>query len=125
MIKVVAGIVIRNNKVLIARRASHKAMAGKWEFPGGKIEVDESPEAALEREILEEFGVVIRSGSFVASNTHDYGDFKIELLAYRADFVRGEFELTDHDRIAWVRKEELRNYDLAEADIPLIDNLDS
>ena len=124
MIKVVAGIIIRNNTVLIARRASHKSMAGKWEFPGGKIEVGESPERALEREILEEFGVAIRVGQYLASNAHDYGDFKIELLAYRARFVKGKFELTDHDQIAWVSKAELKNYDLAEADIPLVEKID-
>ena len=124
MIQVVAGIITRNKTVLIARRAPHKPMAGKWEFPGGKIEADESPERALEREIFEEFGVVIRTGPYIASNTHDYGDFKIELLAYYARYVEGEFELTDHDQIAWVSNKELKSYDLAEADIPLIDKLD-
>ncbi len=123
MIQVVAGIIIRNKTVLIARRASHKAMAGKWEFPGGKIEVGETPHTALEREILEEFGVVIKAGSYMASNIHDYGDLQIELHAYLARYVNGEFELTDHDQIAWVGKEELENYDLAEADIPLIDKI--
>ena len=124
MIQVVAGIIIRNKTVLIARRASHKAMAGKWEFPGGKIEVDETPQSALEREILEEFGVVIQAGRFIASNVHDYGDLQIELHAYHARYVKGEFDLTDHDQIAWVAKEELENYDLAEADIPLIHKID-
>ena len=123
MIRVVAGIITRNDTILIARRAPHKAMAGKWEFPGGKIEVDESPERALEREILEEFGAVIRAGQFISSNRHDYGDFQIELLAYRASYIQGDFELTDHDQIAWVRKDELGNYDLAEADIPIIEYL--
>ena len=111
MIQVVAGIIIRNKTVLIARRASHKAMAGKWEFPGGKIEVGETPQTALEREILEEFGVVIKAGTYIASNIHDYGDLQIELRAYHARYVNGEFELTDHDQIAWVDKKELENYE--------------
>ncbi len=124
MIRVVAGIIIRKNTVLIARRAPHKTMAGKWEFPGGKIESGESPERALEREIGEEFGVVVRAERYIATNLHDYEDFSIELLAYRANYVKGEFKLSDHDQIAWVNKEQLKNYDLAAADIPLIDNID-
>ena len=123
MIRVVAGIIIKGNTILIARRAAHKAMAGKWEFPGGKIEEGESPERALEREILEEFGAVIRTDRYMSSNRHDYGDFQIELLAYRASYIQGDFELTDHDQIAWVSKDELSNYDLAEADIPLTEHL--
>lgn len=75
MIKVVAGIITRNNMILIARRGAHKSMAGKWEFPGGKIEVNESPERALEREILEEFGAVIQTGRYISSNTHDSGSY--------------------------------------------------
>ena len=123
MIRVVAGIISRNNTILIARRASHKSLAGKWEFPGGKIEPNESPEQALEREILEEFGAVIEARDYISTNTHDYGDFQVELVAYHARYVKGDIELTDHDQIAWVRKEELMNYDLAEADIPLIEHI--
>jgi 8-oxo-dGTP diphosphatase len=95
-------------------------MPGKWEFPGGKIEEGETPEAALEREIYEEFGVEVQTKEFLHANLYDYGSFKIELRAYKTLYKRGDFELTDHDRIEWVRPEILESYDLTEADLPII-----
>ena len=123
MLQVVAGIITKENKVLLARRAAHKLLPGKWEFPGGKIEGEESPEAALEREILEEFGVRVKAGEYFTTSRHDYGNFQIELLAYFAAWDHGDFALTDHDRIAWVRIAELNNFDLAAADIPIVEAL--
>lgn len=120
MIEVVAGIIIKEDKVLIARRAAHKAMAGKWEFPGGKIEQGETPQKALERELYEEFGVKTKTGKYITTNKHDYGTFQIKLLAYFSKHIDGDFELTDHDKIAWVKIVLLKNYDLAEADIPIV-----
>lgn len=123
MIEVVAGILIQEGKVLIARRASHKSMPSKWEFPGGKMEQCETPEEALERELLEEFGVITQTGKYIGTNIHDYGSFQIKLLAYTVEWITGEFILIDHDEIAWVGLDELQNYDLAEADIPIIEHL--
>jgi len=120
IIHVVAGIIRHDGKILLARRAPHKPMPGKWEFPGGKVEEGESPQAALEREIYEDFGVLIEVDDFFSQNLHDYGDFKIELDAYFADWIDGDFSLTDHDAIAWVRREDLQNFDLTEADIPFV-----
>lgn len=123
MIKVVAGIIIKEGKVLIARRAPHKSIPGKWEFPGGKIETDETPEAALERELFEEFGVKTKTGKFISTNEHDYGTFKIRLLAYFSEYLLGDFNLTDHDLIEWVSISQLNSYEMAEADIPIINKL--
>jgi 8-oxo-dGTP diphosphatase len=123
MIKVVAGVITLQDKVLIARRAPHKKMPGKWEFPGGKVEPDESDERALEREIFEEFGVRIKTGSFLARNQYDYGEFEIELIAYHAEYVEGDFSLSDHDRIQWVRPEQLGRFDLTEADVIFVEKL--
>lgn len=120
MITVVAGIIVKGGKVLIARRASHKSLSGKWEFPGGKTEGNETPETALERELFEEFNVITLTGRFITKNKHDYGDFQIELLVYESKVLEGDFKLTDHDKIEWVDKNELQQYDLAEADIPII-----
>jgi len=113
MIDVVAGIIVQKKKVLIARRAPHKSLSGKWEFPGGKIEKDETPEVALERELYEEFGVKTKTGIYITSNEHDYGSFKIKLLAYFSNYIEGNFILTDHDQIEWVRINKLISYDLA------------
>lgn len=123
MIQVVAAVIRRGDCFLLARRAAHKAMPGKWEFPGGKVEAGESHESALEREIHEEFGVRIRTGRYLTTSVHEYRDFTIELIAYSADYLEGEFSLTDHDRIAWVRKEDFPDYDLAEADLPVVHKL--
>jgi len=117
MIKVVAAIIKRKDLYLIARRAKHKDHAGKWEFPGGKIDSNESPEKALERELFEEFGVLTKTGHHLATNRHDYGSFQIELMAYQVDHLEGDFRLTDHDELAWVHLKDLAKYELSEADI--------
>lgn len=123
MIEVVAGIIIKVGKVLIARRAIHKSLPGKWEFPGGKIEENETPEEALERELFEEFGIKTKTGKYIAANKHDYGTFKIKLLTYFSEYIEGDFNLTDHDKIEWVILEELKLFDLADADVPVINEL--
>lgn len=123
MLKVVAGIIMDQGKIFLARRAVHKSNPGKWEFPGGKIEPLENPEEALKRELFEEFGVITRTGSFIGSNTHDYLDIKIQLLAYESFWISGEFQLRDHDRFEWILIEDLKKYDLSEADLPLVSML--
>lgn len=123
MIKVVAGVIKKGKRYFIARRASHKDQAGKWEFPGGKIETFESPEGALERELYEEFKISTRTGKYLINSICDYGDFKIELMAYESKYISGEFELCDHDMIAWVGLAELENYDMNKADLPIIEFL--
>jgi len=119
MIPVVAAIMKRNNTYLIARRAPHKDHAGKWEFPGGKIDQGETPEKALERELFEEFAVLTKTGKHITTNQFDYGTFQIELMAYEVAYIGGYFQLTDHDQIAWVRLEEIQLYDLSEADVAI------
>lgn len=113
--------IIRNEegKIFIARRAAHKIMAGKWEFPGGKIEAGEKPHEALKREMEEEFGVTIEVGEYFGENIHDYPTFSIRLIAYECKQLYGEFGLNDHDQIDWVTIDELKQVDLAEADVPL------
>jgi 8-oxo-dGTP diphosphatase len=125
VIEVVAGILFsESGEVLLARRAPHKSLPGKWEFPGGKIDAEESPEAALERELFEEFEVKTRTGRYIGLNEHDYGTFQIRLLFYESTYVSGEWVLSDHDIIEWVRIQDLKNYDLAEADLPVIKKLE-
>ncbi|WKK67483.1 (deoxy)nucleoside triphosphate pyrophosphohydrolase [Lutimonas zeaxanthinifaciens] len=123
MIQVVAAVIKRNGRYFIARRAPHKDHAGKWEFPGGKIELHESPEEALEREIFEEFGVETTTGSYLTKSHFDYGTIEIELLAYECIYVSGAFKLSDHDKIAWVELQEMDRFDMNKADYPIIEFL--
>ncbi len=123
MIQVVAAIIKKENKYLLARRAMHKVHGGKWEFPGGKIDLYETPEQAVERELYEEFKVKTETGEHLVTVLHDYPDFKIELMAYESVFVEGDFELNDHDQIAWLSWKEIGEQDLTEADRKLVEKL--
>ena len=120
MIKVVAALIENDNKVLLARRSTGDInVFGKWEFPGGKVEPDENEFDAIEREIKEEFELVIKARKFITNNVCEYPTKVVDLRLYKCDYVSGEFNLHDHSEYKWVDKEELLEYDLAPADIPL------
>lgn len=120
MIKVVAALIEKDNKVLIAKRSTGDPnVLGKWEFPGGKVELDEDEKNAIEREILEEFELKIKAKEFLINNVCEYPTKIVDLRLYRCNYVSGEFKLNDHSEIAWLDKKELLTYELAPADIPL------
>ncbi len=125
MLEVVAGIIWKDQKVLVAQRGEHKHLAGKWEFPGGKIEPGESPEQALERELKEEFSIDTHTTSFFELNIHHYPTFTIKLIAYHSEYISGDISLTDHDQAKWIDICEIKQYDFAEADIPIATELAS
>lgn len=120
MIKVVAALIENDNKVLLARRSTGDVnVFGKWEFPGGKVEPNENEYDAIEREIKEEFELTIKAREFIINNVCEYPTKVVDLRLYKCDYVSGEFNLHDHSEYKWVDKEELLEYDLAPADIPL------
>ncbi len=119
VILVTAAVMMRRGRILIARRADHGHINGKWEFPGGKLEPGETPEQCLARELFEEFGIRATVGPLIAENCHDYGEKAIRLLVFRITRIRGDFVPVEHDAIEWVRPAELLSYDLAPADIPV------
>ena len=120
MIKVVAALIKKNNKVLIARRSTgDKNVLGKWEFPGGKVETGESEEKAIEREIKEEFEMDIKAKRFIINNICKYPEKTVDLRLYECEYISGDFKLHDHFEYAWVDIDKLLEYDLAKADIPL------
>ncbi len=122
-IDVTAAIIEKDGKFLIAKRAKGKHMEYKWEFPGGKIEDGESPEECLQRELQEEFGIATVIKNFVAESVFDYGDKTIRLLGYKAEYISGDFKLTVHEEVQWVSVDKFKEFDFAEADIPLIEKI--
>lgn len=124
MIKVVAAILKKEDKILIAKKREGKPLAGMWEFPGGKIEEGETPEESLIRELREEMDIKIKVKEYVGESIYDYGDGKvISLKGFTAEIVEGNIKLTDHDEYKWVTLEEIYNYKVAPADIPLISKI--
>jgi len=119
MIDVAAAIIKDQGKVLIARRAPGEKMAGFWEFPGGKVEGAETPEQCLKRELHEEFGIEAFIGEFFDESIYDYSSGVVRLLAYHASVIDGDMTLNVHDRYVWARPEDLPEYDLLPADIPI------
>jgi len=111
MIEVVAAFLVHADKVLIARRKDPPQLAGRWEFPGGKVEPGEKPEESLVREMEEEFGIRIAVGAFGADSFH--------IRAYRATWLSGQIVPVAHDRYAWAGPEDLLAYDLLPADVDL------
>ena len=120
MIKVVAALIKKDNKVLIAKRSTGDSnVFGKWEFPGGKVEADETEENAIVREIKEEFEMDIEVKRFIINNICEYPTKIVDLRLYECIYLSGEFKLHDHSEYNWVEVDKLLEYDLAAADIPL------
>lgn len=116
---VTAAIIIRDNRVLITRRSLNQKLAGKWEFPGGKIEKGESPESCLTRELEEELGIRVRIGQKFGESQYRYEHGEIRLLAYYADILSGTITLNVHDAYSWESPHNIMSYDFSPADIPL------
>ncbi len=123
MQKVTAAIIEKEGRILIARRKEGDSQQNKWEFPGGTIEAEETPEECLKRELFEEFGVETRVGDFVGSSQFLSSAQPIELMAYKVSHICGEFKPSAHQEIRWVLPSELINYDFAEADRVIIKKL--
>lgn len=120
MIKVVAALIEKDGKYLIARRAyGDENVIGKWEFPGGKVEPNEDEMFAIEREIREEFELEVKAVKFLVNNVYEYPNRAIDLRLYECKYVSGEFKLHDHLEYKYVSKDELTSYELCPADVPL------
>ena len=121
-IEVVCALILRNGCVLCAKRSERMALPLKWEFPGGKLEPNELPEAALQREILEELGVEIEIESALQVSEHSYDGVRtIRLIPYVAVIIDGnEPKAHEHSEIRWVPNSELMQLDWAAADVPIV-----
>ncbi len=118
---VTAAVICRDGKVLIAKRAEGRNLAGKWEFPGGKVESGESLIDCLKREIQEELGIRIKVNDRFCESSDQTG--KIQLITFLAEWIEGTIILTAHSEIKWVDPMELEQYDFAAADIPIVEKL--
>ncbi len=119
MIPVCAAVILRSGAALLARRAPGRKHAGKWEFPGGRVEAGETHQAALARELKEELGIDAVIGPEAARAKHAYDFGEIELVAFIVSRFTGQITLKDHDAVKWVEARRLLEYDLTDADVPI------
>lgn len=123
MIEVVAGVIYKDNKFLIAQRNLKKSQGGLWEFPGGKLESGESCEVALKREIFEEFEAEIEVEGYITENIHHYPEKDIKLMFYKAKLVSDKLVLKEHEDYRWITKEDKDKFEFAGADKIVFDLL--
>lgn len=111
-----------DGRVLLAQRPEGKSMAGLWEFPGGKVEPGETPEAALIRELHEELGIETWTSCLAPLTfaSHSYDDFHLLMPVYACRKWQGIVQPQEGQKLAWVRSNDLRSYEMPPADIPLI-----
>lgn len=111
-----------DGRVLLAQRPEGKSLAGLWEFPGGKVEVGESPETCLIRELKEELGIDTWSSCLAPLTfaSHAYDDFHLLMPLYACRRWNGTAIGQEGQNLAWVRPDKLRDYPMPPADLPLI-----
>jgi len=119
---VAAALVDADGRVLIAQRPEGKSMAGLWEFPGGKIEADESPDDALIRELREELGIAVKQACLAPFTfaSHSYPNFHLLMPLYVCRRWEGIPEPRHHAALKWVRPKDMKDYPMPAADLPLI-----
>ncbi len=118
-IEVVAAVIFQDGKVFATQRGYGPFKDG-WEFPGGKIEVGESPEEALLREISEELETEIEVGELIDTIEYDYPDFHLSMKCFACRIVSGDLHLVEHEAACWLNATQLDSVDWLPADITLI-----
>ena len=122
---VACALVDPDKRVLLAQRPPGKTLAGLWEFPGGKVEPGERPEATLIRELDEEIGIAVKEACLAPLTfaSHAYDDFHLLMPLYICRRWEGQVIARERQNLAWVRVNKLRDYEMPPADIPLIPHL--
>lgn len=120
---VAAAMYNEKNEIFCALRSEQMSLPGLWEFPGGKIEDNETPEEALKREIYEELGCEILIKMHIYTHLHAYEKINVNLSVYKAIIQKGRIQLHEHEKGIWIPIEELSNLNWAPADIPAVEKI--
>ena len=122
-IHVTCAIIYFKDKILVTQRSENMKLPLKWEFPGGKLEDNESEVDCIKREIKEEINIEIEVIRKLTNVLYDYGTFIINLIPFVSEHISGEIKLTEHKDFKLLDKSELENLDWAAADLPIIEEL--
>jgi 8-oxo-dGTP diphosphatase len=124
MIQVVCGVIENTaGEYLACLRPSGKHLGGQWEFPGGKVDPGESPEAALARELMEELTVIVEVGHPLTPVVWHYTEHSIQLSPFRCRIVSGELRAVEHEELRWCAAENFAKLEWAAADLPILDEI--
>lgn len=121
-IKVAAAVIVKEGRIFATQRG-YGEFKGKWEFPGGKIEREETPQEALEREIREELGIQIEVGKQIAKVEYDYPHFHLSMECFVCSIRFETIVLMEHEAAKWLTKEELRSVDWLPADVEVVEQI--
>ena len=126
-VKVVAAVITASNengeKMIFATQRGYGEFKDGWEFPGGKVEPGETPQAALKREIMEELETEIEVGELIETIEYDYPTFHLSMDCFWAEIVKGDLVLREHEAAKWLTKDELENVDWLPADLGLVERV--
>ena len=120
MTEVVAALIWNQGKFLICQRPAHKARGLKWEFVGGKVEPGETKAQALIRECKEELAITVSPGDVFMEVIHEYPDIMIRLTLFHCAIAQGEPALLEHNALAWIRPQDIPEYDFCPADADIL-----
>jgi 8-oxo-dGTP diphosphatase len=123
VIEVVCGVIVDKNKVLCVQRSETMSLPLKWEFPGGKIELGETAEVCLIRELDEELEIRVSIVEKLSNSYFDYGNFEIILIPYICKFLGDKIILKEHKAYLWLPVNKLSSLDWAHADIPIVNEI--
>jgi len=123
MVQVVAALIWKEDRFFICQRPAHKARGLLWEFVGGKTEMGETPQDALVRECREELGVTVSVGPVFMEVDHIYPDITVHLTLFHASIAEGEPQLLEHNAFAWIKANEIDQYDFCPADEEILERL--
>lgn len=123
VIRVVVGILVRGNTLLVAERPTGKPYSGYWELPGGKIEAHETGHEALQRELREELGVEVQAATYLCTHEHTYPDKTVHLEVWCVDAFQGEPHGLEGQVLQWVTLPEMKVMNILEGNWPILDQI--